>query len=181
MTENAQSTPSASLVPFHKLPLVEQNRRNLLDIKDIFDKHGLTFWLFCGAFLGIYRGGDLIEYDHDLDLAVMMEDWDNYEKCMHDIEVIGFRNIPTHPDAKALKRGDAGIDFFFFKEDWSNRVWHHYNKILTEDFMNYNCIYWRGRYFRILRNPERWLSYLYGGDWRTPKKNMHTVTQVFGE
>lgn len=40
------------------------------------NESGETWWLDFGALLGIYRDGDLIPHDNDLDLVVLDPDWD---------------------------------------------------------------------------------------------------------
>ena len=47
--------------------------KNLRDIKDLFDKHAISYWLDSGTLLGAVRDGKLIEWDSDVDLGV----WDN--------------------------------------------------------------------------------------------------------
>ena len=42
---------------------------NLKEIKDIFDKVGITFWLDSGTLLGAVRDGKIIEWDVDVDLG----------------------------------------------------------------------------------------------------------------
>lgn len=44
--------------------------KNLMDIKKIFDKYNIEFWLDWGTLLGAVRGGRIIEWDNDVDLGV---------------------------------------------------------------------------------------------------------------
>ena len=158
---------------------LEANRDNLIAIKDVFDKHNITFWLLKGTFLGLYRGGDIIEYDNDIDLALGKEDWGLYETCEKEFTELGFQVILTSSGCKALKRNDAGVDFFFFKKEGGGRVYSHMAMPETA-FDEYNFIRWRDRDFRIFSDPERWLKYIYGEDWRTPIKDKHASNQVYG-
>lgn len=50
---------------------------NLKEIKDIFDKIGVEFWLDHGTLLGAFRDGKIIEWDSDVDLGTW---YDNAKK-----------------------------------------------------------------------------------------------------
>ena len=43
---------------------------NLREIKDVFDKIGVEFWLDHGTLLGAVRDGKIIEWDSDVDLGI---------------------------------------------------------------------------------------------------------------
>lgn len=45
--------------------------QDLETIKQVFDKFGVRFFLVYGALLGMYRDGNFIEHDDDIDLAVI--------------------------------------------------------------------------------------------------------------
>lgn len=45
--------------------------KDLEQIKEVFDKYGVRFFVVYGALLGHYRDGDFIEHDDDIDLAVI--------------------------------------------------------------------------------------------------------------
>lgn len=48
----------------------EGARKDLEDIQKVFDHFGVPLFLTYGALLGIYRDGDFIPYDDDIDLCV---------------------------------------------------------------------------------------------------------------
>lgn len=45
--------------------------KDLETIKAVFDQHGVRFFLVYGALLGMYRDGDFIGHDDDIDIAVI--------------------------------------------------------------------------------------------------------------
>lgn len=47
---------------------VELARRVLKEVKEVFDAHGIEFWLNFGALLGAVRDGKLIEHDDDIEI-----------------------------------------------------------------------------------------------------------------
>lgn len=51
---------------------MKDNRiKDLEQIKEVFDKFGVKFYVVYGALLGIHRDGKLIDHDDDIDLAVI--------------------------------------------------------------------------------------------------------------
>ena len=63
---------------------------NLRDIKEIFDKHNIKFWLDWGTLLGAVREGKIIEWDHDIDLGIMAEDFKKNTSVFSEIKKRGF-------------------------------------------------------------------------------------------
>ena len=43
----------------------------LLDVKEVFDKNGMEFFLVFGTLLGAYRENNFIKHDTDIDIAVI--------------------------------------------------------------------------------------------------------------
>lgn len=169
------------------MTIQEINRANLLDVKDAFDKYKLDFWLIQGTFLGLYRDGDIIPYDNDVDLAIRSEDFGKLLETRATLEELGFRFIyePVHrlllPKHGGYERYTVAADVFFFEKVKGKRVCRAIRKITDEAFETYNELEYRGRKFRILNEPERWLKYLYGDSWRTPIKDRHADPKIFGE
>lgn len=85
---------------------------NLREIKEIFDKFNIKFWLDWGTLLGAVREGKIIEWDHDVDLGLMAEDLK--------------RNISVFSEIK--KRG------FFLKEPLISEP-----KLLVLNFWRFGC------------------------------------------
>jgi hypothetical protein len=51
--------------------MVDSRITDLEQIKEVFDKFGVKFYLVYGALLGHYRDGDFLPVDDDIDLAVI--------------------------------------------------------------------------------------------------------------
>ena len=169
------------------MTIQEINRRNLLDVKDVFDKYELDFWPIQGTFLGLYRDGDIIPYDNDVDLAIRSEALQKFFETRGDMESLGFRFIyePAHrillPKHGGYERNGVPVDVFFFGKVGDKRVCRAIRRITDKAFETYNEVKYKGRKFRIFNEPERWLQYLYGDSWRTPIKNRHAGPEIFGE
>jgi hypothetical protein len=48
--------------------------KNLREVKEVFDKVGVTFWLDTGTLLGAVRDGQIIEWDTDVDMGTWYDD-----------------------------------------------------------------------------------------------------------
>ena len=62
----------------------------LLSFKHIFDKYGLKFYLDGGTLLGAVREKDIIEYDADNDIAILVEDLPLLLKVVPELIKIGY-------------------------------------------------------------------------------------------
>lgn len=69
--------------------------KDLEDIKKVFDSYGVKFVLVYGAVLGLYRDGDFIKNDDDIDLAVIDEiDLETRKKIGWLLNDMGFKTQP---------------------------------------------------------------------------------------
>ncbi|CAG9466567.1 unnamed protein product [Pedinophyceae sp. YPF-701] len=56
---------------------VNRLRKMLLEVSPVLDQAcGDAWWVDFGSLLGIYRDGDLIPYDNDVDICVLNPDWE---------------------------------------------------------------------------------------------------------
>ena len=170
--EIIQSHPESFQQHGHKIN-VEIAEKMLLDVKEIFDSRRIPFWLFFGTFLGPYRGGELLETDDDMDLAVYVEDMPRFIQCDDLFKSKGFEFAPI-PNSVLYRDGEH-IDLCTFMLDNGKRaccdgiiVPEETYRIDPHDFEIACWLPWLGKYWRILSNPEKWLEYLYGSTWRTP-------------
>jgi len=158
---------------------VEICKKNLLIIKRILDKEGLRYWLMFGTFLGAYRDHTLIPYDHDTDLAIYTEDISRLVCCGDEFAKEGFY-LGISQGMATLYRDGEHTDFYRFHLDGNKRVWG-FVKYDVSAFETFNEIPFLGQKWRILSEPERWLKYTYGADWRTPIKGKGVPGRAFGE
>lgn len=71
--------------------------KNVREVKEVFDKLGIKYWLDCGTLLGAVRDGKIIEWDRDIDFGGMMDD--NQEKIISALPELSKRGfiIRTEP------------------------------------------------------------------------------------
>ena len=158
---------------------VEISEGNLTDIKRILDKEGLRYWLMFGTFLGAYRDKAILPYDGDTDLAIYSEDLFGLVRCQNTFVKEGFQ-LGIDPTMATLYRGGEHTDIYFFELDNGKRVWESI-KYDASAFETFNEIQFLGQNWRILSEPERWLKYTYGEDWRTPIKGKGVKGYAYGE
>lgn len=113
------------LVPqgFQRRPGDENNLRLekelLRNIVQIFKENKIPFWVDCGTCIGAYRYGGAIPWDEDIDVAVLLPDFDNVVHALN-----------------ALDKTKYCV------EDWSNRCQPKtYMRIYIRENRNYIDIY----------------------------------------
>ena len=149
--------------------------KNLLDFKEILDKHNIPFVIIFGGLLGLVREGNFIEWDKDLDIAC----FNDTSRCDHwklkdiknDLRKKGFCVVSNdqfflHYDF--FIRDGERIEIFWFDridsewilEDRVRYPSHYFDKLEEIEFL--------GTKFKIPSNTEEFLTLTYGADWRTP-------------
>lgn len=166
---------------------IEDAASALLDLKILFDQHQIVFFLAYGTLLGIYRDGDLMKHDKDLDVGLF--DGVNREKinlilAKSDIFEIKDSELQTsetkryHLTVKHLKT-NALIDLFFFVPDGefllSGFDKPHYPLLWRFSKFELSTIKYRNHSFQIPEDPERFFSEIYGPGWRIPDPYFDSV------
>ena len=62
----------------------------LREVKEVFDKHGIEFWLDCGTLLGAVRDGKFIPWDSDIDLGTWGEEVHKIACACKELQDMGF-------------------------------------------------------------------------------------------
>ena len=144
----------------------------LLKVKDIFDKHGITFWLVGGTLLGAVRDGGFIPWDKDIDLAIYADDAPKLKQPILEMQQFGLEVIRTNniDNSFTVRRNMICIAFAnnrrYRKIMW--RWWRFYEpfdaytELMPWPFLDTE--------FLIPAKYEQYLKVHYGpwGDWRLP-------------
>ena len=177
-TDDADNAALMELVERTIPPMDLGNAEKLLrEAKQIFDKHGVVFFLRQGTCLGAVRDHALIPWDDDLDLGSII-DMHGFTEDMIEPSVESFRAIgcyvEVHRDGlyTAVK-----IMKYRIRIDWQcyrvvkGTIAHYpgvpfpislFTELVEVDFI--------GEKYLVPNPPEEYLLYKYGPDWRTPKQ-----------
>lgn len=158
----------------------EKAFEDLLDIKDVFNKVGIKFWLLWGTLIGAIRENDFMPHDHDIDLGMYFEDTDKCVLILEKLREKGFNcattAIKTNSGTKyfSLKlRRNESIDILSFIGMEKKRIYVHgigedKLKIWLNDpkyFENLKVIRFRGEEFYVPMDVEEALTLWYG-NWK---------------
>lgn len=110
---------------------VEKAIESLRKIKKILDKHNINYWLDEGTLLGAIREKKLIEWDHDIDIAIWYEDVSKITTLYKEMQKIGvevcFFEGKKH--IKIIEKGyEIDINLYHLKDGKATRKWHVPNR-----------------------------------------------------
>lgn len=149
--------------------------RGLKEFADVLDGLGLFWFLACGALLGAYRDGDLVPWDHDVDVELKEEEAKSRSQKIHAaLKSAGFRTENRTYGIRAKKYGHK----------YAIRMWQQKGNMRTLGrkqlpdyfFKNLSSIKLRDSKYPCPSNVEKYLEWKYGKGWRTPtprKKTSH--------
>ena len=151
----------------------ELKHYNLIDFKEVMDKHGVKFVIIFGGLLGLVRGGELIEWDYDLDVMCYRPDKVKIGGVIEDLKKLDFTpilppEVPEH-DTNFVRNGYK-IEIWWFDEVGDE--WKYDDKIRykKEFFDETEKIKFLDMDWDIPKNPKEFLTITYGESWVTPNK-----------
>lgn len=159
--------------------VVAQASKTLIDLKAILDRCGFEFFLAYGTLLGIYRDGEILPHDKDLDVGLA---WDTPREDLLKALSSSGRYWVDSKSANAQrydfnfgvidKKTGISIDFFFFKPEGSCLLsgFYHLPNPLLWRFSAFELaqISYKDLSFQVPMNPENFLIEIYGAQWRIP-------------
>ena len=165
----------------------ESGKKGLLAIKKVLDELGIPFMLEAGTILGIYRDGDLLPHDKDVDLSLpwgiprteLIHTLRHYNfVCNYTEEDIAGEKGQWNISVVHVPTGTT-IDFFFLKPE-KDKVVCGINKNGKTLYINHTNvgrkqIEYAGETFLTYGDLEFHFTEKYGKDWRTPQANYNTM------
>lgn len=158
---------------------------NLLELKQILDNIGVKFWLDAGVLLGYYREGKFIEWDSDIDIGILREDYtENIEKKFkeNNWNIVKCEGPNNELEIK-IKKNTMTIDIYFYhivNNKFKAHVFSKLNNSNNASIREYEIsrfqlkeIIWNNYKFNVPNDIEKTLIEYYGEDWKIPKKNYH--------
>ena len=164
----------------------------LADTINLFEKHGITYWLDCGTLLGIIRDNDLLPWDHDADISISSKDVKQVLKILKrlpakyrislrrdytgrlpgTLRIIRIKFIKNKP-LRLLRYRELHLDilvkykfgdyYYWIDTRTPKRVQANYH-----DRLDY--ILWNNKKYAIPSNVEQYLAVRFG-NWRKPQES----------
>jgi len=147
----------------------------MCEIDDLCKKYSVHYYFSEGTALGLYRSGDLIDWDDDIDIGMEESQYNIFvEKCLPELISKGYYlTYYYHPSIDGYLLGFIKDKQLIDIENVKIGKWciskmgklcdellPHIQKLTEKE--------WRGRKFPV--PEESYYVYLYGKDWRIPKK-----------
>jgi len=149
---------------------LERARINLIQCCEILKKHNINYRLILGTLLGIYRSGDLIPHDADMDIAISSHDITKLLPCIDElVSTCGYNVVRIDKNILvSLGKDSDYIDLYIFKDGLKCS-----SCILEKnDFIDKSIIDFHGVKLDTIPNPVPFFEKYYGGDWETPIKGL---------
>jgi hypothetical protein len=201
----APSPPPAQHNDADRVDLAQEEPPNLLfdvleQVHSIFSRHGIWHCLLFGTLLGAVRGGDIIAWDHDLDLLVRPVDVPrivalNGEGAAEGLAFWSGRGMGYRLVANPGRVAWFDPGFLSIMVDGSSRGELYAPSLFADGVLRFydfeqEAVFWpeasypafvfeslttaavRGVDFPVPLHAEQWLEWHYGEDWRTPYRSV---------
>lgn len=182
---------------------IEKARRTLIDITDFLDSNNIPYHLDAGTLLGIIRDGDILPWDHDLDISISLEYANDFNKIKNKLILKGYRvtsrisTVEKGPVKKgnfrifkvkplwksilknvipSLGENSIILDVFVISADKDHAYWQAMKKLFKVDkkyFTSSETIAYRNRMLKIPIHASDYLTERYG-NWKVPVKEWNT-------
>jgi hypothetical protein len=157
-------------LPFSRRAVLPLNRRviasHLVELRETFAEHGVTFWLRDGSALGAYRERGIVPHDDDIDIGVWWADLTGVQRVVAALERRGFVTYRRVDGQFALFKNWETVEICV--SGWPGEK-PAYSAKLEEFFSELQPIELWGGNFLIPLRIESYLEFCYGPDWRVPK------------
>lgn len=149
----------------------------LIELIKHLNEANVDYFIDYGTLLGIVRDGKLIEWDEDIDFKVRDTSEKNFLELLN-IFICEYPSITLKSDQSSAIRlsiecsniNPFTIDFEILKEKDEGYVTDEY--IFPHEFFIASSFYrWRDIEVKVPKLYEKYLVYIYGDDWRVPKKS----------
>ncbi len=149
-------------------------RKNLIQFSNLLDNFKINHGVIYGTLLGLYRDGDLIKYDHDVDIYILGEDFYNLLKFLSNKELCGFKIIRFTNSLISVEKDNEYIDIFIFRKYLFFRKCGP-SLILSNHLDKFSTFSLPEKKICAPSNIEKFLVLAYGDNWKTPIRGKHAV------
>lgn len=156
-------------------PTQSKIRKLLEDFHDASKDAEMDFWITEGTALGMYRDGDIIPWDTDVDASIYEDQLPKlHEKVIPEMLRRGCRVMRNSPFSLIRNGTHIDIDVVGSGRKCMAVGWPR----PCEDHMPYiepfNTVENNGRVYKV--PGEQYLAFVYGSDWRTPRRGVHSYS-----
>lgn len=185
-SELSKEFPKMWRKPFHGLgseaPLdVVMAKEILLKTCEVLKENEVNYRVVFGTLLGLYRAGEIISHDTDLDLAVPDSSLSGVLAAVHVlIDDNAFELVRCNDHIISLSRDGIYIDLYLFQ---TKRLMYLIDRaVLTcsekwllrrEDFTCDTKVKCDSFELPTIADPEGYFLNYYGTDWRVPIRGLH--------
>jgi hypothetical protein len=169
----------------------------LKDVHTRFISRGICFFCYAGTMLGLVRDNKLIDWDSDIDIAVIINGPTTSYIIREELEELGFEPRRTFYNSygfmseQSCIKNNIKIDIFYLCRNENNIVTYTYVekyfgtydilncymtiicKISEFKIIDYKC---NGFQYKIIDNYEKLLELMYG-NWKKEDKNYNYTMQ----
>jgi len=158
---------------------IPKSKSNLLLFANILDKNKIFFGLVYGTLLGAIRENNFIAHDEDTDVYILDEDREKFLNILVILLDNGFVIGRYTNDLLSIVKDGEYIDIYIYSKyrfgyrKCENMIIKDKYLIDTIEykFLDYN--------FNIPKEYTELLVYLYGPNWKIPKKHSHAANYKF--
>ena len=129
--------------------------KNLREVKEVFDKNDVNFWLDTGTLLGAVRDGKIIEWDTDIDLATWYNGITKLIFTFRELKKRGF-NITLNRKwaVMTIKKFDCNINVSLYHKrgGYAWKIWRVPKKRMIISVLN-RCVNISN--LKVYATPER--------------------------
>ena len=153
-------------------------KKDFLELINMLNDLSINFFIDSGLLLGIYRDGDIIKWDWDIEISLLENEFtNNLDKIIEKTKEKGF--LIHKIDKKLLKLEIyRGLPYEIFS--FTFKAWKHDKKsgyflrrefeIPEKYFLNGKKIMFMNFELNCPGPIEDYLTFMYG-DWKTPKRS----------
>ncbi len=176
---------------------LKRARKLLFDVVNTFDQCNIMYHLEGGTLLGLVRDGELLPWDHDVDISIPAEEMLKMDGCFRMLYQKGYKvtKRKSEIDYGPIKKGSFRIlkvkpftvsilkffhsyfmknyimlDVFIKTNDQKFTYWQAMNKVMKVNKRHYDSyeeIEYRGKKFKVPFDYKTYLTEKYG-NWTIP-------------
>lgn len=185
---------------------LQEEKKAFQEIIHLLNQANIAWWVDCGTCLGAYRYGGVIPWDEDVDIAVLVDDFENVRRALNALDPKKYlvqdwssRDFPNSYIKVYIRKTSNLIDIYHFKPNFETKTLQY---ILSLEENVFFTEWWKIRERRftvpvafdtvfplkkadfdgievfVPNNPEKYLQRIYGENL-APAKVYNPLTDAY--